>query len=65
MSPAKAPTLLLTVEEAAAELRLSRTAVYARITSGEIPSIKIGTRRRVRRADLETYVKSLAATGPA
>jgi excisionase family DNA binding protein len=57
-------TLLLTVEEAAAELRVGRTEVFALIKSGEIKSKKIGTRRRIPYAALVAYVKALPDDEP-
>lgn len=51
--------LLLTVEEAGAELRICRTRVFGLIANGTLPSVRIGRSRRVRRRDLETYVDSL------
>jgi excisionase family DNA binding protein len=53
------PTLLLTVEEAAAELRIARRRVFDLIREGELRSVLIGTSRRIRSADLAEYVASL------
>lgn len=44
---------VLTVEEVAAELRLSRGAAYAGVRAGEIPAIRIGRSLRVPRHALE------------
>ena len=49
-------SLLLTPDEAATELSLSRSVVYDLIGSGSIRSIKIGRSRRVLRASLEAFV---------
>ncbi len=54
-------TLLLTAEEAAEELRIGRTRMYALIASGEVISVKIGGSRRVPYDELATYVKRLVA----
>lgn len=51
--------LLHTPEEAARLLRISRTAMFEMIASGEIGSVKIGRRRRVPRIDLNRYVARL------
>lgn len=48
--------LLLTIAETAEALRTSRTTVYALVRRGEIPSIKIGSSRRVVRQRLEAWV---------
>ena len=52
--------LLLTVIEAAELLGISRTAIYLLLQRGEIPSVKIGRSRRIKRIDLESYVGRLA-----
>lgn len=53
-------TLLLTVEETAAELRIARRRVYELIRpGGPLPSVMIGTSRRIRSADLAAYVAKL------
>jgi excisionase family DNA binding protein len=54
-------TLLLTAEEAAEELRIGRTRMYALIASGEVISVKVGGSRRVPYDELAAYVKRLVA----
>jgi excisionase family DNA binding protein len=54
--------LLLTVKDAARILQISRTTVYELIYAGVLLSVKIGTCRRIRRNDLETYVQDLAGS---
>lgn len=54
-------TLLLTAEEAAAELRIGRTRMFALIKSGEVTSVLVGGRRRVAYDALVAYVKRLEA----
>ena len=51
--------LLLTVEDAASVLQIGRTRVFGLIANGALASVKIGRSRRIRRRDLEAYVKSL------
>lgn len=58
-------TLLLTVEETAAELRIARRRVYEMIKDGDLKSVKIGKSRRVRSADLAEYVAGLTGVGRA
>jgi len=42
-----------------------RDTVYALLTSGALPSVRLGGRlRRIRRSDLAAYVDSLAASMP-
>ena len=52
-------SLLLTVEEAACELRIGRTQTYELVMRAKIPSVKIGRRRLVVRDGLEEYVRGL------
>jgi excisionase family DNA binding protein len=57
------PTLLLTAEEAAAELRIARRRIFVLIREGTLPSVKIGKSRRITRAAIEEYVRQLEASG--
>ena len=52
-------TMLLTVEETAAQLRIARRRVFEMIRDGSLPSVKIGRSRRIRSADLAVYVANL------
>ena len=52
-------TLLLKVPEAADQLRISRAKLYELISSGVVPSVKVGGCRRVRHSDLRAYVDTL------
>ncbi|ADP84831.1 helix-turn-helix domain-containing protein [Pseudofrankia inefficax] len=61
-SPAGAP-VLLTVEEAARLLRISRTVLYDLIGDGEIPAVRIGRLRRLRLADVETFAERRVEPG--
>ena len=47
---------LLSITEVSQELGMSKSWVYGRIRSGEIPSIKLGHNTKVRREDLEGYL---------
>jgi excisionase family DNA binding protein len=55
---------LLTVREVIDRTSLSRATVYALIRSGQLPSVKIGTARRVRqlgpRRDIEAHREVVA-----
>jgi excisionase family DNA binding protein len=44
-------------EEATAYLGIGRTRIYALLTAGEIPSVKVGRTRHIRRADLDKYME--------
>lgn len=48
---------VLTPDQVAAVLCLSRATTYRLIESGELPSVKIGRLRRVRKADLERWME--------
>lgn len=54
-----APALLLTVNEAAQALRLSRSQVYNLVNRGELQTVKIGSSRRVPMAALQAYIDRL------
>lgn len=47
---------LWTAEEVARFIGLHVQTVYQKAIAGDIPSIKVGTRRRFRRADIEAWV---------
>jgi excisionase family DNA binding protein len=51
--------LLLSLDQAAAALSLSRRTVQTLIYSAELPSVKVGRSRRVAVADLHAYVDRL------
>lgn len=47
---------LMTVEEIAEQLRVSKMTVYRMVNSGTLPSMKIGNSIRVEREALEKYL---------
>lgn len=49
---------LLTVDETIEVLRVGRTTVNQLLWSGELPSIKVGRRRLVRRDDIEQFLEA-------
>ena len=51
--------LLLTVEEAADALRISRSKAYEEVASGRLPSVKIGWCRRVPVEAVVRYIAGL------
>ena len=59
--PARVPRVLLSVEEAAEQLSVSRTRVYALIKAGEITSIRVGRLRRVPADALLQFIARLLA----
>ena len=64
MSKLELTPLLLTVEEAAACLRLGRTRTFDLIARGEIESVRVGRSRRVPVEALDRYVAQLRAERP-
>jgi excisionase family DNA binding protein len=54
---------LLSAEELARELGVGRTTAYNLLWSGQIPSMKIGRLRKVRRSDVIAFIQSLEKTG--
>lgn len=66
--PALGPdrVILLTVQQVADRLAMSRSWVYAAlIYTGVLPSVKCGTSRRIRLTDLERYIDGLRTDEPA
>jgi excisionase family DNA binding protein len=53
------PSMLFTVREVAEILGISRSTVYELLYARRFPSVRIGNCRRVRRSDLETFVRDL------
>lgn len=52
-------SLLLNPEKAAEMLSVSRSSIYKLIADGTLQSVKIGKSRRIRVADLKTFIGSL------
>ena len=48
---------LLSPSEVCQELEADKASVYRRLRSGEIPALKLGNALKVRREDLEEYMK--------
>lgn len=53
------PRVLITVEEAARRLSVSRTIVWQLVKSGALETVKIGRLRRVPTAAIDDYVAAL------
>jgi excisionase family DNA binding protein len=53
---------LLTVPDAAAELRFTRGYVYEAVRRGELPAVRKGKYIRLRREDLEAWLRGQGAT---
>ncbi len=51
--------LALTVSDAVAYSRLSRSRLYALIQTGELPSFTVGGRRMIYRAAIDTFFAKL------
>ena len=54
---------LLSAEHLARELGIGRTTAYALLWSETIPSMKVGRLRKVRREDLEVFIKARMERG--
>lgn len=48
---------ILTVEEVARYLRMSKLTVYRLLQEGKIPSFKVGKQWRLKKQDLHTYLE--------
>jgi excisionase family DNA binding protein len=55
---------LLSVKEVCGELGMSKSWVYQRIHSAEIPSVKLGGSIKVKREDLQGYVEGYSGKQP-
>lgn len=51
--------LLITVEEAAAKIRISRAQMYRIIAQGQIETCRVGYLRRINLSALEEYIAAL------
>jgi putative molybdopterin biosynthesis protein len=51
------PSELLTVRELQQLLKIGRNKVYELLRSGEIPCVRLGKQIRIRRVDVEVYIK--------
>lgn len=56
--------LLYTPEEAALALGISRSTLYLLLSDGRLPSVRLGTRRRIEAEALRRFVASLETTLP-
>lgn len=52
-------SLTMTIAEAQAELRISRSRLYELVRCGKLPSVKIGRSRRILRSGLEAFLDQL------
>jgi excisionase family DNA binding protein len=56
MTQSSSGSELLTLQEAAARLRVSKNTVYKLCRRGQIPSCKVGRQWRIRAADLDRWL---------
>lgn len=56
-SPDPQSSQLLSTEQLCEELGMSKSWVYRRLRSGEIPSVRLGKVLKVKRTDLDTYLR--------
>lgn len=59
--PAPGPDRLLSIDQACAALGLGRSRTYQEISSGRLPSIRVGRRRLVPAAAIARYIAERAA----
>ncbi|GAA4387510.1 helix-turn-helix domain-containing protein [Tsukamurella soli] len=60
---APAPRRLLTVEQAADQLAVSRSHVYAMLKDGRLRGVKLGRARRIAQAEIDELIERGGATG--
>jgi excisionase family DNA binding protein len=53
---------VFTPQEAAAKLKISRSKVYELISQGELPAVRIGSRRRIVVATLRQWIEEQTVT---
>jgi len=53
----KGPAAILSMADVCRELGMSKSWVYNRVRSGQIPSIKLGGAIKIKRADLNEYIE--------
>jgi excisionase family DNA binding protein len=51
------PALLLTVEDTAKRLSISRTMVFKLLKAGDLASLTIGAKRLIPRQEIERYIR--------
>jgi excisionase family DNA binding protein len=59
MTVAPLQPIALTILDAVAYSRLSRSRIYGLMQSGELPSLQVGGRRMIRRDALDAYFAKL------
>jgi excisionase family DNA binding protein len=64
LSDGKTVRLLLTVEEAAEQLGIGRTLMYALVKGGQVESVHIGRLRRIPADALPRYLERLRTALP-
>jgi excisionase family DNA binding protein len=61
--PVAVDKLLYTPVEAAHALGVGRSTIYVLMANGDVPSVRIGSSRRIPADGLRRYIASLSATG--
>lgn len=56
--PPTSPSSLVTVKEAAAQLRISTMTVYRLVQAGSIPAIRFRRNFRIDQHDLDNFIKN-------
>lgn len=59
-APAAGPATVLTVDEAADRLKVSRSLIYSQLRSGELRSIRLGRRRLIPAAEVDRIIGEAA-----
>lgn len=60
--PIEPDRILYSVPEAARLMSIGRSTLYQLMANGELPSVKIGTRRLVARNSIDAYVERMCET---
>lgn len=59
-APAAEPATVLTVDEAADRLKVSRSLIYSQLRSGELRSIRLGRRRLIPATEVDRIIGEAA-----
>lgn len=59
-APTAVPATVLTVDQAAERLQVSRSLIYSQLRSGELKSLRLGRRRLIPAAEVDRIINEAA-----
>jgi len=63
LNPVERAAMLLTVDDVAARLRVTKSWIYIKTKTNELPHIKVGRYIRFRATDIERYLSAQSQGG--